>query len=169
MAKTNTRVSVGVILLILGIILIILTWPRLELQTKFHGGQDEFTIYSSDELKLTVSVWNRGGTISGFRIITPESCVSSYFDNNITCTHEGFSGTIPCTTPICGPTQVQESGPVDEMTFGIDERNKPTNFTITLIGTSSFSFIPIATMNESYICSINENQRSYNCFGLRSS
>jgi len=109
------------------------------------------------------SVWNRGGVISDWRIITPESCISAKVFGNVTCTHIGFSGIVPCTTGICGPTKAQESGPVDEMSFKFN-KPYPNNFTFTLYAQFSFSFISIATMNESYYCSLNgEYINSYNC------
>ena len=148
MTKTTKKISITAILIIFGtIVLVILTWPRLSLQTKFDGGQSNFQIYNPDTAKLTVSVWNRGGAISDWKIITPESCVSAKVGGNITCTHEGFGGITPCTFAICSPTKVQEIGP----TFTLDVQ-------------SSFSFIPIATMNETYYCNLNgDNVDSYNC------
>jgi len=150
MTKTTKKISITAILIIFGtIVLVILTWPRLSLQTKFDGGQSNFQIYNPDTAKLTVSVWNRGGAISDWKIITPESCVSAKVGGNITCTHEGFGGITPCT--------------FDIMSFKFNEPY-PKNFTFTLDVQSSFSFIPIATMNETYYCNLNgDNVDSYNC------
>ena len=101
--------------------------------------------------------------ISDWKIITPESCVSAKVGGNITCTHEGFGGITPCTFAICSPTKVQEIGPTDIMSFKFNEPY-PKNFTFTLDVQSSFSFIPIATMNETYYCNLNgDNVDSYNC------
>lgn len=149
-------------IIIVAIFLVILTWPELSLVTRFDDGQSDFIIYYPDTAKLTVSVWNRGGVISDWRIITPESCIYAKVSGNVTCTHVGFTGTAPCTTAICSPTKAQETGPIDEMSFKFG-KPYPNNFTFTLYAQSSFSFIPIKTMNESYYCSLTEGGNSYNC------
>lgn len=162
MTKTTTGVSITGVLLVLGIVLAILTWPKLSLQTKFEGGQSDFTIYYPNTAKLTVSVWNRGGVISDWRMITPESCIFSIVTENITCTHEGFSGAVPCTTGICGLTKAQETGPIDVMSLKFNTPH-PLNFTITLFAQSSFSFLSVASLNETYTCRLNKGDNSYNC------
>jgi len=164
MTKKATDISITKIVIIcfVVIILVILTCPRLSLQTRFEGGQSDFKVNYPDTAKLTLSVWNRGGVISDWKIITPESCISAEVSNNVACTHVGFSGTVPCTTAICGPTKAQECGPTDEMSFTFDNPY-PNNFTFTLYAQSSFSIIPIKKMTESYYCSLNEDGYSYNC------
>ena len=165
MGKTkNTGTIIAIISSVVGIILIILTWPRLNLQTNFGGGQNDFTMHYPNTAELTVSVWNRGGSISDWRIIAPESCVSAIVTGNVTCSHESFSGAIPCNMSVCGPTLAQSSGPIDKMSLKINEPY-PNNFTINLYALSSFSIINIASMNASYTCLLNNkpSSNSYTC------
>jgi len=160
----TSKKSVISIASIIVIALVILTWPILSLQTKFEGGQSTFAIYYPDTAKLTVSVWNRGGAISSWHIITPESCISAIVSENATCTHTGFSGEVPCTTGICGQTNPQDSGPVDTMSIKFNNQY-PSNFSIALYAHSSFSFIPISLLNENYLCTYYKypTPSYYNC------
>lgn len=167
MGKKKTELTIAGVLFIIGIILVILTWPRLTLQSKFDGGQPSLTVYYPDTAKISVSIWNRGGSISDWRIITPESCTYANVLGNITCLHNSFRGMIPCNEAVCGTSPAQQSSPADEMNLKFSQPY-PNNFTISLAYWSSFSFIPISSSNESYFCKINggTSGSSYNCTKL---
>lgn len=168
MRKRLALIPIGTII---SIILLILTWPRLELQVKIGSEGKTLNTWSP---QFTVSVWNRGGMITDWRLITPESCINAtiYTDIEIKCTHQTAEGMKPCSIGVCGKSPAQDTSPVDTLTldFGSGyKRPLPENFTIKFDIFASIGPIKIKELDERYHCSINPkpidstNTDTYNC------
>jgi hypothetical protein len=144
------------------ILTVLLSLPRVSLQTEFAPSQANFKLYEPGTAQLEVAVTNKGGLLPGVDIITPDSCITAYVYGQFKCAHQLEGKNVSCTTPVCGLSRARELEPRDEMLFTF-ARPYPRNITFTIRVQSSFWSAPVASTTENYTCILNEDYVSYNC------
>ena len=154
MVKKETFGGVAILTVFIGIIVIVLTWPILQIQTKN-------LISENNKLTLTTSVWNKGGDISGFSLITPNVCIYYSLSNNLTCSHKGYDDYSDCSIGICSKVSPGDLSSEDLLT--ITTPNQKTNFSFNISTFGTLGFIPVARDSKSIFCQLNSSIQKYDC------
>lgn len=136
----------------------LLTWPNLDVQIKDVDINDLRVTYN--EAKVNAAIWNKGGDISGFSIISPNACIYANVDSNITCQHRGYSGYVNCTSGVCGKAVANAASNENEFLLRFPNA-KPSNFSINFSTTGFFGILPVSKDSKSYFCKLNEPAEKY--------
>ncbi|MFH1840086.1 MAG: hypothetical protein ABH849_02965 [Nanoarchaeota archaeon] len=159
MTRKSTEKKIS-ITLVIAIILILFTWPRLQLNVKL-GYEENIIPAFSNQATIDVWVWNRGAVIGNWYIITPESCISANVSENISCTHNSRKGVEDCNKSICSKTSALDTSPTHNIRLKFPE-DKPNNFTLTIFSKSSFGTLNIKDLNRTFYCELKELDK-YSC------
>jgi hypothetical protein len=140
----------------ISIFVVVATWPILQIQ--FRGFNNSIEIGKP----FYVAVWNKGGSVSGYSIITPTVCISGDADGNITCQHSGYgNSTQDCNMVTCSNIPPGLISPEDVFTFKFPE-HIPDNFMFRIKVAGNFGPFPIAHTEADYLCD-RKGMTRYDC------
>lgn len=137
-----------------------LTWPHPQLQVGLDSGKLDISGGSSSGIltsNLAVDVWNNGGEITNWRIVTPQTCLSAFTSGNVTCTTAAFGGgTVPCDRrPMCSKVPPGEVSQTQTFQLAYPAQNLPVSFNVTVNAVSYLGRVWFYSENKTYACQRN--------------
>lgn len=146
----------------IAIIILILNWPNLQIQTNEAGGLKPNS-FNEITVRDDVVVWNKGGKILGGNfILEPNVCLIAKVSHNLSCKHRGYGSSSSCNIGICEHLEAGTISNKDYIMINVTE-HRVKNFTIELLAEGYIGPLRVDTTKRTIWCNYKESEKAYRC------
>lgn len=153
---------IAVISVIIILLVVFFTWPTIQIQPQ--GTRSIMVV--ENQVTIKANVWNKGGDISGFSIITPNICLLATTSSNLTCKHGDPSELHDCDAMrICNKLPAGDISGDHKFIVTLPEDDSEV-FSINITATADFGPATVRTTIKELSCLYNSSSSRYGCIAL---